>query len=145
PLATPFREWTPSSQVLGTRSAESMPMKTPYLIGKITILMATAAALLTAALFAQNALPPMPVPASGATQPAPPSSNGTPSGRLASSRTGVEVLTRGPFHEAFATLTTEPAPTPPIDKQPPKPIEEMPPAEKPEGNVTWIPGYWAWD
>lgn len=31
-------------------------------------------------------------------------------------------------------------------KPPPEPIEEMPPEEKPEGeNVTWIPGYWAWD
>ncbi|HMC88393.1 MAG TPA: YXWGXW repeat-containing protein [Gemmataceae bacterium] len=58
---------------------------------------------------------------------------------------GVEVLARGPVHEAFATPTTEPVPTKPVAKEPPKPLEEMPPAEKPEGNVTWIAGYWAWD
>src|SRR5262249_16867084 len=29
---------------------------------------------------------------------------------------------------------------------PPAPVEELPPAQKPEGeNVQWIPGYWAWD
>jgi hypothetical protein len=58
---------------------------------------------------------------------------------------GVEVLARGPVHEAFATPTTEPVPTKPVAKEPPKPLEEMPPAEKPEGNVVWIGGYWAWD
>jgi hypothetical protein len=58
---------------------------------------------------------------------------------------GVEVLARGPVHEAFATPTTEPVPTKPVAKEPPKPLDEMPPAEKPEGNVTWIAGYWAWD
>lgn len=58
---------------------------------------------------------------------------------------GVEVLTRGPVHEAFATPTTAPVPTKPVRKQPPKPVEEMPPAEKPEGEVIWIGGYWAWD
>src|SRR5262249_24885403 len=43
------------------------------------------------------------------------------------------------------TPTTEPMPTTPVDKPPPKPIDELPPAERPEGNVTWIPGYWPWD
>ncbi len=58
---------------------------------------------------------------------------------------GVEVLTRGPIHEAFASLTTEAAPTAYVAKQPPKAIDEMPPEEKPEGDVLWIGGYWAWD
>ena len=58
---------------------------------------------------------------------------------------GVEVLARGPVHEAFATPTTEAVPTKPAPKEPPRPLDEMPPAEKPEGNVTWIAGYWAWD
>ena len=58
---------------------------------------------------------------------------------------GVEVMARGPVHEAFATPTAEPVPTNPVSKQPPQPIDEMPPAEKPEGNVVWIGGYWAWD
>jgi hypothetical protein len=59
----------------------------------------------------------------------------------------VEVLGRGPVHEAFAEPSErEPAPTPVIPKQPPKPIEELPPDQKPEGeNVQWIPGYWQWD
>ena len=31
-------------------------------------------------------------------------------------------------------------------KQPPDPIQEMPPDQKPAGqNVQWIPGYWSWD
>lgn len=58
---------------------------------------------------------------------------------------GVEVLARGPIHEAFATPTTEPVPTKKVTKAPPKPLDELPPAEKPAGNVTWIGGYWAWD
>jgi hypothetical protein len=58
---------------------------------------------------------------------------------------GIEVLARGPVHEAFASLAAEPAPTKPVDKKPPAPLDEIPPAEKPEGNMIWIGGYWAWD
>ncbi|MBI3821420.1 MAG: YXWGXW repeat-containing protein [Planctomycetes bacterium] len=58
---------------------------------------------------------------------------------------GVEVLTRGPIHEAFASPTTEPKATPQIAKKPPVPIEELPPEEKPEGDVIWIGGYFAFD
>jgi hypothetical protein len=59
----------------------------------------------------------------------------------------VEVLTRGPVHEAYANaVSTQPAPGLFAPKGPPEPIEELPPAEKPTGeNVQWIPGYWAWD
>ena len=59
----------------------------------------------------------------------------------------VEVLARGPIHEAYAEPSErEPAPTPVIPKEPPKAIEELPPDQKPEGdNVPWLPGYWAWD
>ncbi len=60
---------------------------------------------------------------------------------------GIEVLTRGPVHEAFAetvTFDTEPGLVAP--KAPPEAIEELPPDQRPEGtNVAWIPGYWAWD
>jgi hypothetical protein len=60
---------------------------------------------------------------------------------------GVEVLTRGPIHEAFAEPvdgTVQAAP--PIAKAPPDPIPEVPPDQKPVGdNVLWIPGYWSWD
>src|SRR5512138_792575 len=57
-----------------------------------------------------------------------------------------EVLARGPVHEAFATTAEAPAPSPVVAKQPPDPIEELPPDQKPEGdNVQWISGYWHWD
>src|SRR5439155_4291480 len=52
---------------------------------------------------------------------------------------------RGPVHEAFATPTTAPSATPAIPKQPPANLDEMPPAERPEGEVVWIGGYWHWD
>jgi hypothetical protein len=59
----------------------------------------------------------------------------------------VEVLARGPVHEAYAEPSErEPKPTPIVPKEPPKPIEELPPDQKPEGdNVQWMPGYWQWD
>ncbi|MBI2803428.1 MAG: YXWGXW repeat-containing protein [Planctomycetes bacterium] len=58
---------------------------------------------------------------------------------------GVEVLARGPVHEAFASPLTEPKATPVLAKKPPQPIEEMPPEDRPEGDAVWIGGYWAWD
>src|SRR5581483_3926359 len=60
---------------------------------------------------------------------------------------GVEVLTRGPVHEAYASaVSTQPAPGLLAPRQPPAPIEELPPDQKPEGdNVQWMPGYWQWD
>lgn len=65
----------------------------------------------------------------------------------AAGQDGVEVLTRGPVHEAFAeTVTFDPEPGIVAPKAPPDPIEEVTPDQRPEGaNVTWIPGYWGWD
>jgi hypothetical protein len=59
----------------------------------------------------------------------------------------VEVLTRGPVHEAFAeTVSLDPVAGMIVQVAPPEAIEEMPPEHQLEGdNVTWIPGYWAWD
>ncbi|VTR96808.1 hypothetical protein [Tuwongella immobilis] len=60
---------------------------------------------------------------------------------------GVEVLARGPIHEAYAT-PVEPnlTPNPIIPKEPPPAIEELPPEQKPAGDdVEWLPGYWSWD
>lgn len=59
----------------------------------------------------------------------------------------VEVMARGPVHEAFAMpVTRAPQASPVIAKQPPEPIEELPPEQKPEGeHVIWVPGYWFWD
>lgn len=58
-----------------------------------------------------------------------------------------ELLTRGPVHEAFAqavTPTTEVGLV--VKKEPPPMIDEIPPAQRPEGNdIAWIPGYWGWD
>jgi hypothetical protein len=60
---------------------------------------------------------------------------------------GIAVQPRGPIHEAFAMPpNTPPRPGPVLAKQPPDPIPEVPPDQRPEGdNVQWIPGYWAWD
>jgi hypothetical protein len=71
---------------------------------------------------------------------------------LASSRAdaqeqGVEELTRGPVHEAFAaSVSYDPQPGIIVKTAPPALIEEVPPDQRPEGdNITWIPGYWGWD
>lgn len=60
---------------------------------------------------------------------------------------GVEILTRGPVHEAFAeTIAFDPEPGVVVPNAPPEAIEELPPDQKPDGDhVDWIPGYWAWD
>src|ERR1017187_4684760 len=60
---------------------------------------------------------------------------------------GVEVLTRGPMHEAYAAPgSLDPKPSPIVPKAPPEPVPEMPPDQKPDGShVVWISGYWAWD
>jgi hypothetical protein len=59
----------------------------------------------------------------------------------------IEVQTSGPIHEGFATpLTTEVPESIVVMKEPPQPIEELPPEQKPEGeNIVWIPGYFGWD
>jgi hypothetical protein len=59
----------------------------------------------------------------------------------------VQVLTRGPVHEAFVeTVTFDPEPGIVVSGAPPAAIEELPPDRRPEGaNVAWIPGYWGWD
>ncbi len=60
---------------------------------------------------------------------------------------GVEPQGRGPVHEAYAEPgVAKVLPAPAVPKQPPEPVDEMPPDQKPEGdNVQWIPGYWAFD
>ena len=58
----------------------------------------------------------------------------------------VQMLASGPIHEAFAeAITLDPEPGILAPKAPPALIEEIPPEQKPEGDVQWIPGYWAWD
>ena len=60
---------------------------------------------------------------------------------------GMQVLTRGPVHEAFAKASMTGATAGIIvSKAPPDPVNEIPPDQRPEGgNVAWIPGYWSWD
>ncbi len=88
--------------------------------------------LLGTALLAGGQPPPPPAP-----QPVP----------AAGAPAGVEELTRGPVHEAFGRpVVFDPQPGPAAPKDPPAPVEEVPPDEKPAGDdVAWIPGYWAWD
>jgi hypothetical protein len=58
-----------------------------------------------------------------------------------------EVLTRGPVHEAFAepvNLQVQAGLV--VPDEPPAKIQEVPPAERPQGSqFVWVPGYWAWD
>ncbi len=60
---------------------------------------------------------------------------------------GMEILTRGPLHEAFAgPIAPEIETGLAIQNAPPTAIEEIPPEAMPEGDdVAWIPGYWGWD
>jgi hypothetical protein len=60
---------------------------------------------------------------------------------------GVEELTRGPVHEAFAaSVSNDPEPGMFVKIAPPALIEEVPPDQRPSGdNVSWIPGYWGWE
>lgn len=87
---------------------------------------------------------PPPVPVDESAQSAQPS--GGPQLAAGGQQAGPEVLTRGPIHEAFAeVISYNPQPGPVAAKEPPKAIEEVPPAEKPQGDYAWIPGYWSWD
>ena len=76
-----------------------------------------------------------PAPADDAVPPPPPPQN------------DIVTQARGPVHEAYAEpAETRPEPEPIVAKQPPDPIAELPPDQKPAGdNIEWIPGYWAWD
>ncbi|MES2920220.1 MAG: hypothetical protein V4819_01645 [Verrucomicrobiota bacterium] len=71
----------------------------------------------------------------------------TPARAIEINNEDVEVLTRGPVHEAFAeTVVFDPRPGIIVPKQPPVLIEEVMPDQRPTGdNVLWIPGYWGWD
>lgn len=57
--------------------------------------------------------------------------------------TAVETI-EGTAHEAFLTSLREGKPAHFIDKQPPRPVQEMSPAQT-DPRAIWIPGYWCWD
>ncbi len=57
---------------------------------------------------------------------------------------GVEVLARGPIHEAFLSPPIDSfQPTNVVASEPPAPIDEIPPEFQPTGSI-WLPGYWFW-
>jgi hypothetical protein len=59
---------------------------------------------------------------------------------------GVEPQARGPIHEGYANpVDGAPVPGRMVEQEPPAPIEELPPDQKPDANVIWVGGYWAWD
>ncbi|MBA3012957.1 MAG: hypothetical protein KKF12_05970 [Proteobacteria bacterium] len=60
---------------------------------------------------------------------------------------GVEVLMRGPIHEAFAEVSVDETQQEAVtSRSVPDPINEIPPDFRPEGDqIEWIPGYWSWD
>jgi WXXGXW repeat (2 copies) len=111
-------------------------------VGFVVLLMAIGDARLCAQVLPAPPAPPLePVPISGANPaPLPP-----PVAPAPGAPAGVEVLARGPVHEAFASLVTEPVAPHMVPRKPPEPIEELPPTEKPEGDVVWMSGYWAWE
>ncbi len=82
---------------------------------------------------AQDMPPPLPVDPNAAA-PAPADPN-------------VEVMTRGPVHEAYAMpVNSGQTAGVIVPRQPAAAVEEVPPDMKPDAhNATWIPGYWSWD
>jgi uncharacterized membrane protein YgcG len=80
------------------------------------------------------------------TMPAPPANTDAQTSVDQPGQEGIDVKLRGPVHEAFATqVDINPTAGLAIKRQPPEPVNELPPEMRPEGsNVIWIPGYWAW-
>src|SRR5262245_4157916 len=58
---------------------------------------------------------------------------------------GIEIQGRGQIHEGFAQPMSDAKPGPIVPKRPPAPVPEEPAEQRPEGDVQWVPGYWAWD
>ncbi len=71
----------------------------------------------------------------------------SPDDLAAPANANIEVMTRGPVHEAYATpVNSGQTAGMIVAKQPANLIEELPPDVKPEGEGSaWIPGYWSWD
>lgn len=114
---------------------------------RFTICLATTltATVLVGKLFVASAQEELVVPEPVATDPMGPDQLEVPPEPLQPAE--VEVLTRGPLHEALAAQTgQDPTPGAVSPRVPPEPVDELPPEIKPEGeNVVWVPGYWHWD
>ena len=81
------------------------------------------------------------------TVPPPAADTGVPNMSGNSHDAGMEVMTRGPIHEAFAQpINSGTVNQLVVPEKPPEAIEEIPPDEKPADESTiWIGGYWAWN
>jgi hypothetical protein len=133
---------------------------------RLTISLSASLAPLVSAALAQDVPPPLPVDPNAAssgysTGPTSGYSNATPADSYANpaptanysnpasaeqSDPNVEVMTRGPVHEAYAVpVSAGQTAGVIVPKQPAAAVEEVPPDMKPDGNPTWIPGYWSWD
>jgi hypothetical protein len=79
--------------------------------------------------------------------PEPPAAIDAPTANSNGANNGVNILTRGPIHEAIAQpINTGKVETLIVPKRPPEPIDEVAPDAKPDDETAvWIPGYWAWD
>lgn len=96
---------------------------------------------ITALIVAASAVACRPLAAQG-----PPEAGKTLPAAPAGNESEIEYLTRGPLHEAFAEpINVNPQPGLIVPKKPPRPIDEIPPEVKPQGDSIWIPGYWTWD
>lgn len=102
--------------------------------------------LLPSSLNAQPEGPTSPPVPSTTIRSAPEAELAEPHETISPERDGFETLARGPIHESFAKPIDFNASDPVVvPKQPPEPINELPPNAKPEGNAEWISGYWLWD
>ncbi len=111
-------------------------------IALLVVALAWTVALTAAPTFGQDPpAAPTPVPEASDAQAAPASAPDQTDAQ------GGQVMTRGPVHEAFAApVVHDPKAAPTIAKQPPNPIQELPPDQKPASQtIQWIPGYWSWD
>ncbi|HZU37091.1 MAG TPA: hypothetical protein VFA18_14315, partial [Gemmataceae bacterium] len=90
----------------------------------------------------QEAVPPPPPD----NNPPPAPQQATDQGAQPAADQSIQPLASGPVHEAFAEPSVRgPVPTPVVPKQPPQPIQEVPPDQKPaDETAIWIPGYWAY-
>jgi hypothetical protein len=104
----------------------------------IAVIGPTVAVSFTQAAFAQDAPPP----------PAPTDPNNMAAAQQPAEDPNVEVMTRGPVHEAYAMPVSQgqAAAGVVVPRQPPAAVDEVPPDMKPDSEkATWIPGYWSWD
>jgi hypothetical protein len=102
----------------------------------------------SAVVWAQAPVDPVPAPANAPPPAAvaPPAAEAPAAAAPQPADNGMEVLDQGPVHEAFAEpIVLDAKARVIVDREPPEPINELPPEVQPEGdNIQWIPGYWMW-